>query len=79
MGIFKKDEYGRTNKQTIDLTGPNGNAFAVIGQAKKTARQLDWEDAEIKKLIAEMLASESYPALLKLFDDHFGEYFDLLQ
>ena len=30
----------------IDLTGPQGNAFFLLGYAKKLAKQLDFEDVD---------------------------------
>ena len=39
MTIVKKESLNR--KIEIDLTGPDGNAFALMGYAKKFAKQLD--------------------------------------
>ena len=54
----------------IDLTGPDGNAFALMGYAKRFARQLKFDD---KKIINEMM-SGSYEELLETFDRYFGDY-----
>ena len=54
----------------VDLTGPNGNAFALLGMARKWAKQLDLDWSEIK---AEATSGD-YEHLLKTLDEHFGEY-----
>lgn len=54
----------------IDLTGPDGNAFALMGIAKHWAKQLD-KDGD--KIVQEMSASESYDDLLKVFSREFCE------
>jgi hypothetical protein len=54
----------------IDLTGPEGNAFCLLGYAKKFARQLDLNGSVIA---TEMMAGD-YENLLKVFDSYFGDY-----
>lgn len=54
----------------IDLTGPNGNAFVLMGYAKNFARQLDL-DADV--IIKEM-KSKDYEHLIKVFDNYFGAF-----
>lgn len=53
----------------IDLTGPNGNAYYLIGSAKKLAAQLDLDTDEI---VAEM-KSGNYDNLVDVFEKHFGD------
>ena len=65
---IRKKRIGR--KVVIDLTGPQGNAFALLGAATTYARQLEL-DAE--KIIAEM-KSVDYENLVMTFDKYFGEY-----
>jgi hypothetical protein len=54
----------------IDLTGPDGNAFVLIGTAKNLAKQL--------KLDGEMIAKEmmlgDYEDLLQTMENYFGDY-----
>lgn len=57
----------------IDLTGPDGNAFNLMGIARTLAKQLDKNADEI---IARMRSGD-YEHLLKVFDDEFG-YFVIL-
>ena len=55
----------------IDLTGPQGNAFFLLGYAKKLAKQLDFEDIDI--LIDDMQSGD-YEHLVQVFDEHFGDF-----
>ena len=55
----------------IDLTGPQGNAFFLLGYARKLAKQLDFED--IDGLIDDMQSSD-YEHLIQVFDEHFGDF-----
>ena len=57
----------------IDITGPAGNAFSLMAQAKRFAIQLDLnENAIIKDMM-----SGDYEHLLKVFDNHFGHFVTL--
>ena len=55
---------------SIDLTGPDGNAFVLIGTASKLARQLGLDGKAIQ---AEMMKGD-YENLVKVFDKHFGHF-----
>jgi hypothetical protein len=59
----------------IDLTGPDGNAFTLMGYAKRFATQLEWEDKGAA-LINEMMEGD-YEHLLEVFDNAFGEFVTL--
>lgn len=54
----------------IDLTGPQGNAFFLLGTAKNLANQLDLDGDAICK---EMRASD-YENLIQVFDKYFGSF-----
>ncbi len=54
----------------IDLTGPDGNAFALLGYATKFAKQLNFDG---DKIINKMMEGD-YENLLKVFDRYFGDY-----
>ena len=43
--IRKKKDLSSKNPMIIDLTGPDGNAFALLGYAKNFSKQLslDWD------------------------------------
>ena len=55
----------------IDLTGPDGNAFALMAYAKMLAKQLDFEDVD--GLLKDMMSGD-YEHLLQVFDEHFGDF-----
>jgi len=54
----------------IDLTGPDGNAFALLAYAKKFAKLLCLDFDKIK---SEMTSSD-YENLVNTFDKYFGEF-----
>jgi len=57
----------------IDLTGPDGNAFALMGYATRFAKDLEYSKQEIEDLMKKMQSGD-YENLLKVFDDEFGEF-----
>lgn len=68
----------KSKKQTgivIDLTGPDGNAFVLIGKAGNLAKQLGLDKDAIQK---EMMSGD-YENLVKVFDKHFGNFVTLLK
>jgi len=54
----------------IDLTGPQGNAYALLGQAKILAKQLE---LDFDKISTDMMSGD-YENLLQVFDANFGNY-----
>jgi hypothetical protein len=68
--IKKKKENSRIE---IDLTGPDGNAFVLIGKASNLAKQLRLDQKAIQ---AEMMSGD-YENLVKVFDNHFGQFVTL--
>ncbi len=66
----------KSKKETgieIDLTGPDGNAFVLIGTASKLAKQLGLDGKAIQ---AEMMKGD-YEHLVATFDKHFGHFVTL--
>ena len=57
----------------IDLAGPQGNAFALLGLVSHLGKQLNMPKAEMDKIRADMMKSD-YENLLKIFDEKFGDY-----
>ena len=57
----------------IDLTGPDGNAFVLIGKAGNLAKQLGLDKAKIQ---AEMMSGD-YEHLVATFDKYFGHFVTL--
>lgn len=72
MAILKKEENPK-KKMEIDLTGPDGNAFVLIGTAKRLARQLGLDG----EMVAEEMMLGDYENLVEVFDKYFGDYVDL--
>ena len=65
MAIVSKPQ---TNGIEIDLTGPQGNAFYLLGTAKNLAKQLGLDGNQIM----EEMKSGDYENLLQVFDKNFG-------
>jgi len=57
-------------ERVIDLTGPEGNAFYLLGAARNLAKQLGLDSA---KIMAEMTSGD-YENLIQVFDRYFGDY-----
>ena len=70
MAIIKKDKYKR---RVIDLTGPQGNAFFLLGMAEKWGKQLG---LDTEKIYQEMTSGD-YENLIQVFDSYFGDICDL--
>ena len=71
MAIVSKD---LNKKQVIDLTGPEGNAYFLLGYGKKLSKVLpnaNWDN------IQKEMTSGDYENLIKTFDKYFGEFVDL--
>ena len=66
--MIRSKNYDET--PVIDLTGPDGNAFALIGYAIKFAKQLGLDATQIRM---EMMAGD-YENLISVFDKHFGDF-----
>ena len=54
----------------IDLTGPQGNVFFLIAQAKKFAKQLNLGGDEI---VTQMMSGD-YDNAVEVFDEYFGSF-----
>ena len=57
----------------IDLTGPQGNAFVLLGYAENLGKQLG---LNVKKITEDMTKSD-YEHLVEVFDEHFGDFVTL--
>lgn len=71
MTIKKKHQ---TAKIQLDLTGPEGNSFVLLGTCRRIAKTLDmdWE------VIEKEATSGDYDHLVKTLDKHFGQFVDFL-
>ena len=63
----------KTNGITIDLTGPQGNAFYLLGTAKNLSKQLGLDS---NKVLDEMKSGD-YDNLVNTFDKYFGSFVTL--
>ena len=75
MAILKKEdqEDQEDNGIIIDLTGPQGNAYFLLGTASNLAKQLGLDGT---KILSEMKSGD-YENLLQVFDKYFREYVTL--
>tara|TARA_Y100000389_G_scaffold84438_1_gene81094 strand:- start:1997 stop:2218 length:222 start_codon:yes stop_codon:yes gene_type:complete len=71
MAIKSKSEMSKEIE--IDLTGPDGNAFALMGYAKNFSRQLGIDS---KPIIKDMMSGD-YENLIEVFEKNFGEFVTL--
>lgn len=71
MAIKNKSEM--SSEITIDLTGPDGNAFALMGYAKNFSKQLG---LDFNKIQTEMTSGD-YENLIEVFEKNFGEFVTL--
>ena len=65
-----REKKQHTGSIIIDLTGPDGNAYALSGYASRFAKQLDLDH----KIIIKEMTSGDYENLLKVFDNYFGNF-----
>jgi hypothetical protein len=70
MAIIKKQE---PQRRTIDLTGPQGNAYFLLGTARKWGKQMGLDTDQIY----EEMTSGNYENLIEVFDGYFGSICDL--
>ena len=73
MTIRRKNAFD--SEITIDLTGPDGNVFVLMGKAKGFARDLGLDG---DKIINEMKSSD-YENAVQVFDNYFGSFVILLR
>ena len=73
MAILSKDKF---RKRVIDLDGPEGNAFYILGTAKNLCKQIGVGDERTTEILDEM-RSDDYEHLIQTFDKYFGKLVDL--
>ena len=71
MAIKSKSENYRD--LVIDLTGPDGNAFALMGYARNLSNQLG---LDFNKIQTEMTSGD-YENLIEVFEKNFGSFVTL--
>lgn len=70
--IRKKEENPET-RIVVDLTGPEGNAFWLIGLAEKLGRQLEVDPKRRGEINAEMMGGD-YDNLIEVLEREYGDY-----
>ena len=74
MAIRKVDD----KKPYIDIRGPAGNAFCILGTAQDLSNQLG-HSKEHAKAIQDEMTSGDYEELLEAFDRHYGDFVDIVR
>ena len=82
MAMHDKSEL-KSRRPEIDLTGPEGNVFVLMGYAKRWAKDLGLDgNAIVEDLgldgnaIVTDMKSSNYDHALEVLEEHFGEYVD---
>ena len=68
MAILTKEP----RKQVIDLTGPQGNVYFLMGTAMKLCKELDLD----KDTVLSEMQSSDYENAIQTFDKYFGMIID---
>ena len=69
--MIKKKENKPSLPIEIDLTGPQGNAYYLLGLAENLSKQLGYDKDRRKRIQMEMKLTD-YEGLLYTFDREFG-------
>lgn len=56
----------------IDLSGPDGNAYFLLGYASNLAKQIWPEDKKKRDAISAEMRDQNYANLVCVFNKHFG-------
>ena len=70
--MIKSIEEKTVKQIEIDLRGPQGNAFFLMGLVKDLGKQLGWCNKSIE-IVINTMSIGNYDNLLEIFDYHFGE------
>jgi hypothetical protein len=62
------------SRRTVDLNGPEGNAFYLLGLVQSTAKQLMLQPSTIQS----QMISGDYFNLVATFEAYFGDFFYLI-
>ena len=72
MAIINKT----SRRLVIDLTGPDGNAFVLLGIASNLGKEIGLSKEEIEEIKGRMTSGD-YENLIEEFDKAFGTVCDL--
>ena len=71
--IKSKSDKPVQEKVELDLTGPQGNSYYLLGVAKRLGEQLGYSDKRIKA-IQHVMCLSNYEGLVHTFHEEFGDY-----
>lgn len=74
MAIKRKEN----RKREIDISGPDGNAWVLLGLASSYAKQIGYTDVHRLGLLEDMQSGD-YEHLIQVFDQHFGNIVNLVR
>jgi len=57
----------------IDLTGPQGNVFFLLGAADRLGKQIGYT-LEEREILNHEMKSGDYENLINVFESHFGHF-----
>jgi hypothetical protein len=68
-------------KREIDLTGPDGNVYYLLGTTESFCKQLKEVDSERYdwNVIESKMKESDYENLIEVFDSYFGDFVDLVR
>lgn len=61
----------------LDLSSSDGNAFYILGAAKRLGRELDYSTEEMHEMLTEMRNGD-YNHLIKTFKQHFSSLVEVV-
>jgi len=67
----------QTTRPQINLDGPEGNCFCLIGYTQNFGDQLNYPEEKTKSIIRQMMSGD-YNHLIKIFEKYFGPFVDLV-
>ena len=68
--MIRKKIVNKQRPVIIDLTGPDGNAYVLLGYAKSYSKQLGLDYDKIR----DEMTSSDYENLIQVFDKYFGSF-----
>jgi len=68
--MIRKKQINKKRPVIIDLTGPDGNAYVLLGYAKSYCEQLGIDF----RIVRDRMTSGDYENLIKVFDGYFGSF-----
>ena len=69
--MIKSKENKPKRNIEIDLTGPQGNAYYLLGLASRWSKELQFSDSYREEMLEKMKSSD-YENLIQILDDEFG-------